>query len=102
MASLRAYRHPSPHATTTSLPDSHQPYFGPGGSRGSRIDIRQHKDSSIGYVIRSEPEGLHDRVYDGLEIQKYNNVAISVGAPPLITCSSHILITNLKFHFQKH
>jgi hypothetical protein len=66
---------------------------------GSRIDIRQHKDSSIGYVIRSEPEGLHDRVYDGLEIQKYNKVAISVGATPLITRSSHILITNLKFNF---
>ena len=25
-----------------------------------------------------------------------------VGAPLLITCSSHILITNLKFYFQKH
>ena len=69
---------------------------------GRRIDIRQHKDSSIGYVIRSEPEGRYDRVYEGLEIQKYNNVAISVGAPLLITCFSHTLITNLKFHFQKH
>lgn len=27
---------------------------------GRRIDIRQYKDSSIGYVIRSEPEGRYD------------------------------------------